>query len=54
MAAFGQQLRGGTYLELFSYADILSLAQNALGAEPFGYRAEFIKLINLANSFSSE
>jgi Ca-activated chloride channel family protein len=50
VAAFGQQLRGGKYLEQFSYKDILSLAQGARGDDLFGYRAEFIKLVNLAQS----
>jgi Ca-activated chloride channel family protein len=50
VAAFGQQLRGGTYLEQFSYDDILSLARGAQGDDRFGYRAEFIKLVNLAKS----
>jgi Ca-activated chloride channel family protein len=54
VAAFGQQLRGGKYLEEFSYKEILSLAQGARGDDLFGYRAEFIKLVNLAQSLSSE
>jgi len=56
VAAFGQQLRGGKYLEQFSYKDILNLARSARDSDPFGYRAEFIKLVNLAqqlNGFSS-
>lgn len=54
VAAFGQQLRGGTYLEQFSYDDILNLAQSARGHDPFGYRSELIKLVNLARSLSSQ
>jgi Ca-activated chloride channel family protein len=54
VAAFGQQLRGGKYLEQFSYKDILSLARGARGDDPFGYRAEFIKLVNIAQSLSGE
>ncbi|MEN8217233.1 MAG: VWA domain-containing protein [Pseudomonadota bacterium] len=54
VAAFGQQLRGGKYLEPFSYNDILSLARGARGDDPFGYRAEFIKLVNIAQSLSGE
>jgi Ca-activated chloride channel family protein len=53
VAAFGQQLRGGKYLERFSYNEILNLARGACGDEPFGYRAEFIKLVNLAQSLGS-
>jgi len=51
VAAFGQQLRGGTYLDNFSYNDILSLARGARGDDPYGYRGEFIKLVNLTKSF---
>ncbi|RKZ80098.1 MAG: hypothetical protein DRR19_24090 [Candidatus Parabeggiatoa sp. nov. 1] len=49
VAAFGQQLRGGTYLERFCYDDILSLARDARGEYPYGYRGE---LVNLAKSLS--
>jgi len=54
VAAFGQQLRGGKYLEQFSYNHILSLAQGARGDDPFGYRAEFIKLVKIAQSLNGE
>jgi len=52
VAAFAQQLRGGQYLEQFSYDDILILAQESRGEDLFGYRSEFIKLIKLAKSLS--
>lgn len=54
VAAWGQQLRGGTFLEQFSYDDILSLARGARGDDPYGYRSEFVKLVNLAKSLSSK
>jgi Ca-activated chloride channel family protein len=54
VAAFGQHLRGSQYLLQFSYDDILNLAQSAKGQDPFGYRAELIKLVKLAKSLSSE
>jgi len=52
VAAFGQQLRGGKYLKQFSYENILKLARGARGDDPFGYRGEFTKLVNLAKSLS--
>ncbi len=52
VAAFAQQLRGGNYLDAFSYPDIMELARNARGQDPFGYRGEFLKLVNLAQSLS--
>jgi len=54
VATFGQQLRGGKYLDAFSYDDILSLARDARGDDLFGYRAEFIKLVNLTKSLSHQ
>jgi len=52
VAAFGQHLRGGQYLEGFDLAEIQALAQPARGEDPFGYRAEFIQLLRLAESQS--
>ena len=48
VAAFGQKLRGGTYLENFGYEDIEKLARNSRGSDPNGYRSEFMQLGNLA------
>lgn len=52
VAAFGQRLRGNAAIETFSYADILQLAQKARGEDVFGYRGEFIQLVNLTSSFT--
>ncbi|OQY54829.1 MAG: hypothetical protein DRR08_08915 [Candidatus Parabeggiatoa sp. nov. 2] len=54
VAAFGQQLRGGKYLDAFFYDDILSFARGARGDDLFGYRAEFLKLVNLAKSLTKK
>lgn len=53
VAAFGQQLRGGKYTGEFSYDDILKLAQGARGQDRFGYRGEFLALVNLAKSLDA-
>ncbi|MCF6336701.1 MAG: VWA domain-containing protein [Gammaproteobacteria bacterium] len=53
VAAFGQLLRGGQYTGTFQYQNVLSLARNSKGEDPFGYRGEFIRLVNLANSLAS-
>ena len=50
VAAFGQLLRGGRYTEDYGYEDVIALAQGARGDDPFGYRAEFISLVRLAES----
>lgn len=50
VAAFGQILRGGQYVGDFTYDKILTLARQGKGTDPFGYRGEFISLVNLAKS----
>ena len=50
VAAFGQKLRGGTYLETFSYDDIENLARQSRGNDSHGYRSEFMQLVSLANT----
>ncbi|MEE9551720.1 MAG: YfbK domain-containing protein, partial [Gammaproteobacteria bacterium] len=54
VAAFGQILRGGERMQGFAYADIMTLAQKARGDDPFGYRGEFLTLVNVARSLSTE
>lgn len=53
VAAFAQLLRGGEYLKDFDYADVVKLAQGAKGEDPFGYRAEFIQMVQLAAATGS-
>ncbi len=50
VAGFGQLLTGGQYTGSFSYDDAIALAQTAKGADPFGYRSEFVNLARLAKS----
>lgn len=52
IAGFGQLLRGGEYLGSWSYADAIALANGAKGEDPFGYRAEAITLMRLAQTLS--
>jgi Ca-activated chloride channel family protein len=53
VAGFGQLLRGGKYTDNYQYDDILELARNARGRDDFGYRGEFIALVNLAKSLQT-
>lgn len=53
VAAFGQQLRGGKHTGAMSYADIARLAAESRGADSYGYRGEFLRLVNLAQSLST-
>jgi Ca-activated chloride channel family protein len=53
VAAFGQVLRGGKYTSEFGYDDALKLAQDARGKDAFGYRGEFLALVNLAKALDA-
>jgi Ca-activated chloride channel family protein len=50
VAAFAQRLRGEDQLVDFGYADIADLANGARGADNEGYRAEFVRLVRMAES----
>jgi len=50
VAGFGQRLRNSGSLGDYSYPEISQLAQQSRGNDAFGYRAEFIQLVNLADS----
>lgn len=52
VAAFGQLLRGGKYMNSFSYDDVAKLAKRARGDDNDGYRSEFISLVSLADSLA--
>ncbi len=54
VAAFGQLLRGGKYTETYHYDNVLALARRSRGEDTFGYRGEFLTLVNLATSLSSQ
>ena len=53
VAAFGQLLRGGQYTGDYGYDDVVALALASKGADEFGYRAEFVNLVRLADSAAS-
>lgn len=50
MAGFGQLLKGGDYLGDWGWDDAISLATTARGEDAFGYRAEAITLMRLAEA----
>ncbi|MBS8226072.1 vWA domain-containing protein [Vannielia litorea] len=52
IAGFAQLLQGSAYLGDWSYADAIELANGAKGADEFGYRAEAVNLMRLAQSLS--
>ena len=53
VAAFAQQLKGEKYTGRFSLADSAELARNAKGTDRFGLRAEFVQLVELAQSLQT-
>ena len=50
VAAFGQLLRESEHVRSFSYGQVLDLAKPAIGDDPQGYRAEFLKLVRKAKA----
>jgi Ca-activated chloride channel family protein len=48
VAAFGQKLSGVTALNDYTYDAVIDLALASRGADPFGYRSEFVNLVRLA------
>ncbi len=54
VAAFGQKLRGSSYMGEMSWAEIRDLAAGARGEDANGYRAEFLSLIDLAAALSAD
>lgn len=53
VAAFGQKLRGSEYLNNTSWQQIEQWARQAKGPDQQGYRAEFIRLIGLAEGLDN-
>jgi Ca-activated chloride channel family protein len=52
IAGFGQLLQGSKYLKDWTYADAIALANAAKGEDPYGYRAEAVTLMRLADTLS--
>lgn len=54
IAGFGQLLKEDKYLGDWSWGDAIALANGARGADSFGYRAEAVQLMRLAESLSAQ
>lgn len=52
-AAYAQLLSGARYTGEMKLVDVLTLAREARGADPFGYRGEFLTLVASADALSS-
>jgi Ca-activated chloride channel family protein len=53
VAGFGQILRGGKYTGQWGYDDVRRLAAGSVAKDRFGYRGEFLRLVDLAKSQST-
>ena len=53
VAAFGQLLRGGQYTGGWTLADVRALAAANIGPDRFGYRGEFLRLVDLAQALAT-
>ena len=49
VATFGMMLRGSAFSKSLDFQAVLDLAKGASGKDPFGYRAEFLRLVGLAS-----
>ncbi len=54
VAGFGQLLTGATYLGDWGWDDAIALALEGRGEDPFGYRAEAVNLMRLAQALSGQ
>lgn len=52
VAAFGQLLRQSSHLQDFNFQDLRSIAKFATGPDTYGYRQEFLRLIDIADSLN--
>jgi len=53
VATFAQRLRGESAVDGFSYSAIAQFANAARGADPDGYRAEFVRLVRMAETLDA-
>ena len=52
VAGYGQLLRGGKYTGNWNYADARQLAIANLGKDRFGYRGEFLRMVDLTQALA--
>lgn len=53
VAQFGLLLRKSQYAGNAAYSSVLELARDAKGEDPFGYRTEFIRLVQIAETLDN-
>ena len=53
VASFGELLRGGRYQAKWSYGDTATLARGALGTDAGSWRADFVRLVQVAEGLGA-
>ena len=53
VAAFAQSLRGESALDRMTYGEIAAMANAARGSDSEGYRAEFVRLVRMAETLGA-
>jgi Ca-activated chloride channel family protein len=53
VACWGMLLNNSGFIQQADHAKVLELAQHATGADPEGYRAEFIRLVKKSQALSA-
>lgn len=53
VASFGMLLRGSEHSGNATYADVIALARGAMGEDPNGYRAEFVRMVERARELGA-
>lgn len=54
VAGYGQLLRGGKYTANWGYPDARRLAAESVGSDRFGYRGEFLRMIDLTQALATK
>jgi Ca-activated chloride channel family protein len=54
VAGYGQLLRGGKYTGNWSYPEARQLAAAGIGKDGFGYRGEFLRMIDLSQALATK
>ncbi|WP_350431437.1 VWA domain-containing protein [Shewanella sp. H8] len=54
VAGFGQLLNHNDYVHDTDYANLITLAESAMGQDRFGYRHEFVQMLNTAKVLSEQ
>jgi Ca-activated chloride channel family protein len=54
VAGYGQLLRGGKYTGVWGYTDARQLASQSIGGDHFGYRGEFLRMVDLTQALTTK